>query len=253
MNLNLAYSNSESNLIQHPVMTAKTNNKNTLSIFPQEIAQPACDMHLRVINNIGGYSLYEHFPISPRQHLINPFTLYTSNEASELCQIRAHSHGNHPANISSFREPPVYITPEDSNHNMIQSSIGLDNYKKQESMLRSIRKTQQVCSSHSGGRQKRAKNWEERLEMLIQFKNEHGHCMVPQNHPFLGSWVKWQREKYALCEKGKNINFTSKQIDALNELGFVWRVRRKREKSSSNDVGDMKPSFEEQSAQKRRR
>ena len=245
--------------MQHPAMTAETNNKNVMSIFPQEIAQPACDMHLSVINNIGGYSQYEHFPISSRQRLINPFMLYTTNEASELYQSRSYSHGNHPANISSYststilcREPRVYITPEDSNHNMIQTSIGPDNFKKQESLLRSTRKTQQVCSSHSGRRQKRGKNWEERLKMLIQFKNEHGHCMVPQNYPFLGSWVKWQREKHALSEKGKNINFTSKQIEALNELGFVWRVRCKRKKSSSKDIGDMKPSFEEQRAQKRR-
>ena len=240
MNLNLAYSNSESNLIQHRAMTAETNNKNVLSTFPQEIAQPACDMHLRVINNIGGYSQYEHFPRSSRQLLMNPFTLYTINEASELYQIRSHSHGNHPTNISSYstgtilyREPPVYITPEDSNHHMIQTSIGPDNYKKQESLLRSTRKTQQVCSSHSDRRQKRTTNWEERFEMLIQFKNEHGHCMVPQNHPYLGSWVKWQREKHTLlCEKGKISNFSSKQIEALNELGFVWRVRSKRKKAA---------------------
>ena len=123
MNLNLAYSNSESNLMQHPAMTAETNNKNVLSFFPQEIAQPACDMHLRVINNIGGYSRYEHFPISSRQRLTNPFTLYTRNDASELCQIRAHSDGNHPANINSFREPNLNLAYSNSESNLIQHPV----------------------------------------------------------------------------------------------------------------------------------
>ena len=87
-------------------------------------------------------------------------------------------------------------------------------------------------------RQKRTIDWEDRMQMLIDFKNEHGHCMVPQNHPHLGAWVKWQREKYALYEEGKKNHFTPEKIERLNDLGFVWRVRRKRTKRGCSDEQD---------------
>lgn len=85
-------------------------------------------------------------------------------------------------------------------------------------------------NSHS---QKRTVDWEDRLQMLIDFKKEYGHCMVPQNHPELGAWVKWQREKYALFEEGRTSYFTPEKIERLNKIGFVWRVRRKRKKSNN--------------------
>jgi len=83
--------------------------------------------------------------------------------------------------------------------------------------------------------QQRTICWEDRLRMLVAFKNEHGHCMVPQSHPHLGAWVKWQREKYALFEDGKTSYFTPEKIERLNKLGFVWRVRRKRKKHTPSN------------------
>jgi hypothetical protein len=46
-----------------------------------------------------------------------------------------------------------------------------------------------------------AANWEEGMEMLIEFVRDQGHCRVPQRTPFkdypLGTWVARQRRDYA--------------------------------------------------------
>ena len=78
-------------------------------------------------------------------------------------------------------------------------------------------------------------DWRDRYQMLVEYKKEHGHCMVPQSHPTLGAWVKWQREKFALHEGGKSKYFNEEKIDKLNEIGFVWRMRRRRKKRQCKD------------------
>ena len=55
----------------------------------------------------------------------------------------------------------------------------------------------------------------------MQFKNKHGHCIVPQVYEAdksLGNWVNWQRRKY-----WRN-SLDQKRIDKLNDLGFVWNA-----------------------------
>ena len=59
--------------------------------------------------------------------------------------------------------------------------------------------------------------WEARFQELKEFKEEHGHCKVPQKHPSgLGNWMYRQRS-----------NKASGRLDAgraqkLEELGFQW-------------------------------
>jgi len=107
-------------------------------------------------------------------------------------------------------------------------------------------------------------DWEDRVEMLAEYKRTHGHCMVPQSHPTLGSWVKWQREKYALYEEGKSKYFTREKVERLDKLGFVWRMRRKRRKVENKDdaiveetsgdaaVNESDGNYEKQSKRRRR-
>lgn len=35
--------------------------------------------------------------------------------------------------------------------------------------------------------------WENRFEQLVEYKQKHGHCLVPQNAPEIGQWVHSQR------------------------------------------------------------
>jgi len=73
----------------------------------------------------------------------------------------------------------------------------------------------------SWGTAPRQLSWENRLEMLQQYKLEFGNCTPPRSHPQLGCWVDNQRRFY---KKGK---LTQERIAALNELGFNWGTTKK--------------------------
>jgi hypothetical protein len=75
------------------------------------------------------------------------------------------------------------------------------------------------------------KTWNIRYNELLQFKEENGHCLVPQHYPpnpKLGLWVMAQRRYYKLTlDEGKQL---SKQhlhrTRILEDIGFVFRVER---------------------------
>lgn len=57
--------------------------------------------------------------------------------------------------------------------------------------------------------------WEEKFQMLVQYKNEHGHCDVPGDEGELGYWVARLRERVPEGERK----------DRLDALGFEWDGR----------------------------
>jgi len=65
----------------------------------------------------------------------------------------------------------------------------------------------------------RATLWEEKFAELVQFKEEHGHCNVPQRcpeNPKLANWVGNQR---SLKSRGK---LESNKVERLETLGLSW-------------------------------
>jgi superfamily II DNA or RNA helicase len=62
--------------------------------------------------------------------------------------------------------------------------------------------------------------WQDSFLLLVQFKNEFGHCFVPTDYISSGknleSWLRDQRHSF------KNNTLPQAKIDALNELGVVW-------------------------------
>jgi len=64
------------------------------------------------------------------------------------------------------------------------------------------------------------KRWNEKYDLLVEYKQEHGHCNVPRNDIFngqkLGFWADKQRRFY---KEGK---LPEDRIDRLNEIGFDW-------------------------------
>jgi hypothetical protein len=58
-------------------------------------------------------------------------------------------------------------------------------------------------------------NFKERLRQLVDYKTKNGDCNVTQNS--LRSWVSYLRHRY------KNDLLTTEQIDALNNIDFVWK------------------------------
>jgi hypothetical protein len=70
--------------------------------------------------------------------------------------------------------------------------------------------------------------WELRFQQLLEFKEKHGDCKVPQHYKenkALGKWTAKQREQYKLMKKGKHSFLTPYRLERLNTIGFVWQVR----------------------------
>ncbi|CAJ1929463.1 unnamed protein product [Cylindrotheca closterium] len=75
-----------------------------------------------------------------------------------------------------------------------------------------------------------ALTWDKRLKELVEYCKKHGgDCNVPSNYPEnpeLATWIKCQRRQFKLFSKGaKESSMTLERINALNELGFSWKVR----------------------------
>jgi len=65
---------------------------------------------------------------------------------------------------------------------------------------------------------KRQYPWEAWFQQLKEFKEEHGHCSVPQKYlGGLGNWVAQQRFK------GARQRLDASRTQKLEELGFQWR------------------------------
>lgn len=74
-----------------------------------------------------------------------------------------------------------------------------------------------------------ADQWQERFEDLVEFKAEHGHCLVPHNYPpnqQLAQWTKRQRYQYKLKNLGRHSTLTEERHDELEKMGFVWDSHR---------------------------
>ena len=57
--------------------------------------------------------------------------------------------------------------------------------------------------------------WEAKYRLLVEYKNQHGHVNVPQDHCFLGEWVHTQRQRRGM---------TDEREARLNSIGFVWNA-----------------------------
>lgn len=69
------------------------------------------------------------------------------------------------------------------------------------------------------------KQWDQRIQELIQFRNEHGHVLVPLHYPAnprLSHWIKRQCCQYKLKAEGKHSTLTEERQALLGSLGFVW-------------------------------
>jgi hypothetical protein len=70
--------------------------------------------------------------------------------------------------------------------------------------------------------------WQRMLERLIEFKDTHGHCNVPQksgSDKRLGKWVNTQRTHF------KRGTLKPDRIQQLKKIGFVWNVKPTRSES----------------------
>lgn len=75
--------------------------------------------------------------------------------------------------------------------------------------------------------------WTEKLNQLRSFHCQHGHCLVPvggtgDDKIFreLGFWVEVQRQSYTKYLKGLPSNLTKERVTLLDEIGFIWDVKK---------------------------
>ena len=69
--------------------------------------------------------------------------------------------------------------------------------------------------------------WLRRYDELIAFKQQHGHCKVPQSYSqskTLGVWVMTQRHQYKLKFNNKSSLMATERQAALEKIGFKWGV-----------------------------
>ncbi|CAJ1968149.1 unnamed protein product [Cylindrotheca closterium] len=70
------------------------------------------------------------------------------------------------------------------------------------------------------------KQWQKQFQALLEFKQKHGHCCVPNKYdenPVLGRWVKRQRYQHKLLlQQGKKSTLVPHRVKALEDAGFIW-------------------------------
>ena len=82
--------------------------------------------------------------------------------------------------------------------------------------------------SQLGFQFRRSWTWEERLEDLQKFKQDHGHVRIPRRYaanPSLGNWVSHVRQQYRDYQNGKPTILTIQKIQQLESLGFEWEIK----------------------------
>merc|ERR1740124_1622239 len=73
----------------------------------------------------------------------------------------------------------------------------------------------------------RTHTWEERMEQLKRYKEEHGHSKVPKSHPELGVFVNRQRYEYTKWVQGRASTMNEKRKKDLELLNFVFVAGKK--------------------------
>lgn len=65
-------------------------------------------------------------------------------------------------------------------------------------------------------------SWNDRMDELKKFREQHGHCKIPVNDPVLGDFVKLARRDYKLWKLGRPCGMTPEREQQLKEVDFVF-------------------------------
>ena len=82
-------------------------------------------------------------------------------------------------------------------------------------------------------------SWHKRFKDLLEFQKNFGHCNVPRRYApnkTLGNWVNKQRCLYRkfYCE-GKTSPLSQYRVDTLNDVGFLWNIRKLSKRGGNSD------------------
>jgi hypothetical protein len=91
-----------------------------------------------------------------------------------------------------------------------------------EGRIAALEKLGFVWDSHTA-------QWFERLDEVREYKVNHGDCNVPSVYPpnpKMAIWVKCQRRQCKLLKSRKSSNMTQERIALLDQIEFIWEVRK---------------------------
>ena len=75
--------------------------------------------------------------------------------------------------------------------------------------------------------------WAMKFKELIVYKRCHGNCNVPHHYsknPQLANWTFEQRSEYKLFKERKSSHINEGMAKALEEIGFMWNVKKRKHK-----------------------
>ena len=84
-------------------------------------------------------------------------------------------------------------------------------------------------ASDKSGKKRDDEGWMRMLKQLMEYKEEHGNCLVPNRYDDnlkLGRWVAAQRKMYNYAKKGETTHMTDERVYELQKVGFVWKVKK---------------------------
>lgn len=90
-------------------------------------------------------------------------------------------------------------------------------------------------SENTPRRQQREAKWDIMYSYLVQYKDIHKDCLVPNRYkplPQLGNWVSTQRRHYNAISTGAVSPLSVEKVELLNKLGFVWKTKDPRHVSN---------------------
>jgi hypothetical protein len=169
---------------------------------------------------------------SGRQWRVSPWE-YRLSELADYRKINGHC--NVPHNYSENTKMFNWVNNQRSQYRLHV------NRKKTSMTLSRIQELESIgfeWDSHGA-------TWEDRLSELADYRKIHGHCNVPKNYrekSKLANWVSYQRSHHKLHREGKRSQITLPRIQALERLGFEWKLSIRRgaesqlETAPSNEI-----------------
>lgn len=94
---------------------------------------------------------------------------------------------------------------------------------KMECVQRLVKPERGAMKSFTG-----RKSWLKMFSQLLEFKEKHGHCLVPNRYEknrSLGYWVSTQRHQYKLMKNNQASLMTPERMQLLESIGFAWVTR----------------------------
>ncbi|CAJ1937634.1 unnamed protein product [Cylindrotheca closterium] len=166
-------------------------------------------------------------------------SLMALNDLQQLQQANLILENNNPMQfLSSILDPIVQISAGSKRNFENTSSFQQQQQKQQEQEQvveeTCVNKRQKLDYQFENDNEEsiarfrpyQENQWRIQFKKLIEFKLKNGHCCVPHSFPedpILARWVKRQRYQYKkLNEKDPSSTMTTRRIEELESVGFVW-------------------------------